>query len=86
MYFAFGSIIGNTFVNDAAANTVGVELPDAAVELAAAEVEVVVLELLLELLLLPQPTAKAETPIAAISAAARLARFTLNNRISSLVH
>ncbi len=78
MYFAFGSIIGNTFVKDAAANTVGVEPPDAAVD-ADVVAEVVVLELLLELLLLPQPTARAKTPIAASTAAAHLAGFALNN-------
>ena len=37
----------------------------------------------LELLLLPQPTAKAEIPIAASTAAARLAGFELNNGTSS---
>jgi hypothetical protein len=81
VYFALGSIIGNTFVNDAAANTVGVEPPDADVVVAAADVEVV----LLELLLLPQPTANAETPIAPTAAATRLAEFTLNNGTSSFV-
>jgi hypothetical protein len=79
VYVAFGSIIGNTFVNEAAANTVGVDPPDADVVVAAADVEVVVLELLL----LPQPTANAETPTAPRAAATRLADFTLNNRTSS---
>jgi hypothetical protein len=82
VYFALGSIIGNTFVSDAAANTVGVEPPDAAVVEGEVVVgaEVVALEVLL---LLPQPAAKAEIPIATSSAAARLAGFDLNNGMSS---
>src|ERR1022692_441541 len=53
VYFASGSIIGNTLVSDAAANTVGVEPPDAAavvvvvVDEDVAGAELVVLELLL---------------------------------------
>jgi DNA-binding XRE family transcriptional regulator len=54
--------------SDAAANTVGVEPLDAA--------EVVELEVVL---LLPQPTAKAEIPIAASPTAARLAGFEPDN-------
>jgi hypothetical protein len=42
VHVALGSIIGKTFVNEAAANTVGVEPPDADVVVAAADVEVVV--------------------------------------------
>jgi hypothetical protein len=80
VYFALGSIIGNTFVSDAAANTVGVEPPDAAV----VEGEVVVgAEVVALVLLLPQPAAKAEIPITTSSAAARLAGFELNNGKSS---
>jgi hypothetical protein len=66
--FAFGSIFGNTFVNDAAASTVGTDPPalDDAV-LAAAEFDVVAAgvdaELELELLL-PHAAASADTAIA----------------------
>jgi hypothetical protein len=88
VYFALGSIIGNTFVSDAAAKTVGVEPPEAAAVLDDADVAgaaLVELELL-ELPLLPQPTANAETPIVASTAATRPPEFTLNNRTSSLAH
>jgi hypothetical protein len=82
VYFALGSIIGNTFVSEAAANTVGVEPPDAAVVEGEVVVgaEVVALEVLL---LLPQPAAKAEIPIVRSSAAARLGGFELNNGSAS---
>lgn len=78
VYFALGSIIGNTFVSDAAANTVGREPEAAVVVLAGAEaavdVEAAALLGLVELELLPdpQPTANAEIPIAAATAADRL--------------
>jgi uncharacterized protein (DUF2342 family) len=82
--FAFESIIGKTLVSEAAANTIGFVPPAAAAadELVTAELEldeeeatdlvVVLLELLL-----PQPTAKADSPTAAATAAARLPQVTL---------
>ncbi|MBV9534199.1 MAG: helix-turn-helix transcriptional regulator, partial [Solirubrobacterales bacterium] len=59
MYLAFGSIIGNTFVREAAANTVGLEPPD---ELDELDECVVVVDLLL-----PQPTTSAHIAIAAMA-------------------
>ncbi len=71
MYFALGAMRGNTFVSDAAAITVGVEPPEAAVVVLDAVVvaagAAVLLELLLELLL-PQPAAHSEIPMAATAA------------------
>lgn len=67
MYFALGSICGNTFVSDAAANTVGTDPPlsddvlVAGVELDVAAGEDVEVELEL---LLPQPAARAHTATA----------------------
>ena len=70
MYFAFGSMTGNTFVSDAAANTVGWESPDASDELVDCEDErVVALGLLL-----PQPTTNEQIAIAAATTAVRPAR------------
>jgi hypothetical protein len=66
VYLPFGSIVGNTFVNDAAASTVGADPPPLAVVVAGAELDVVAagedVELEVELeLLLPQPAANADT-------------------------
>src|ERR1035438_8602356 len=66
VYFAPGSIRGNTLVSDAAANTVGRGLLEAAVELGcgavAAARDVVLLEPLL-----PQPPESAESPMTAVA-------------------
>jgi hypothetical protein len=84
--FAFESIIGKTFVSDAAASTIGfVLLVDAAV---VDDVVVAALELAdvvddeLEELLLPQPADTAETAIAAIPATTRLRAGVLSNGTS----
>jgi hypothetical protein len=67
VYFAVGSICGNTFISDAAANTVGTDPPlsddvlVAGVELDVAACEDVEVELEL---LLPQPAAMAHTATA----------------------
>jgi hypothetical protein len=92
VYFAFASIIGNTFVSDAAASTVGTEPPVLAAGLAGAEFvvdtdvvarEAAELELLL--LLLPQPTAAVNTPIAMITPNPRRAEVAPNKRTASLI-
>jgi hypothetical protein len=75
VYFAFESIIGNTFVSDAAAKTVGREPPEALDE----DECVVVLELLL-----PHPAASAHVAIAAAAMVMSRARGALRNRDSSL--
>ncbi len=85
--FAFGSIIGNTFVSEAAASTIGfVPLADAAVvdDVAAAELELAdVVDEELDELLLPQPADTAEMAIAATPATARLRAGVLSNGTSS---
>ncbi len=79
MYFAFGSIIGNTFDSDAAANTVGCEPLDAAGALVCDEVLAGCEDELLELLLLPHPAARAEVTIAVAAATVSVAHRELNN-------
>jgi hypothetical protein len=74
VYFAFGSIIGNTFVSDAAAKTVGRPL-DPLAELAGCDDEwVVVLELPL-----PQPVTSAKAATTEAARAASRARGALRN-------
>jgi hypothetical protein len=75
VYFAFESIIGNTFVSDAAANTVGREPPDALDK----DECVVVVDLLL-----PHPTTSAHVAIAVAAMAVSRARGALRNCHSSL--
>ena len=81
MYFALGSIIGKTFVRDAAASTVGGDPFDAGVAVVASARVVVAGEAGAELeleLLLPHPTtARAEVPSAANRVAIRLAEVEL---------
>lgn len=91
VYFAPGSISGNTFVSDAAASTVGTEPP--ALEVALADAEAVVDDdvaadceaVVLELLLLPHAAASAETPIA-IKTTTNRAEVALNTRTAFLTH
>lgn len=79
MYLALESIVGNTFVNDAAAYTVGGELLEVVEALAdCVEVCVVVFELLL-----PQPTTS--EPIAIAATAVSHGPGALRNSRSSFV-
>jgi hypothetical protein len=84
--FAFGSIIGNTFVNDAAASTVGTEPPPLGVVVAATELVRVAAggDVELGLLLLPQPAANADTPIVMTRAEKRRAELALAKTTASL--
>ena len=86
VYFAFGSISGNTFVSDAAASTVGTEPPPLAVAVAVAELDVVAADddVELELLLLPQPAASADTAIVITTAEIRRVEAALNKTTASL--
>src|SRR5580700_4777043 len=86
--FAFESIIGNTFVSEAAASTIGfvvlaaadvVDDDEAAAELGPAEV----VDEEVEELLLPHPAAIAEMATAAIPATARLRPGVVSNGTSS---
>jgi hypothetical protein len=85
--FAFGSIIGNTFVSEAAASTIGfVPLVAAAVvdDVVAADAEPAdVVDEELEELLLPHPAATAEMAAATIPAMARLRAGVLSNGTST---
>jgi hypothetical protein len=75
VYFAFESIIGNTFVSEAAANTVSRGPSDLLDE----DECVVVLDLLL-----PHPTASAHAAIVPAAMAVSRARGALRNRDFSL--
>jgi hypothetical protein len=84
VYFGFGSISGNTFVSDAAASTVGVDIPLPVVVLAPAPDDVVgAAELELEPLL-PQPAASADTAIVMAAAEIRRVQGVLIKTIASL--
>ena len=85
MYFAFGSICGNTLVSDAAASTVGWVAAVVAVVLAgalAAGAAVAGRELVVDELLLPQPAASAAPtiPIAKLRRTVPLITRTLSFR------
>ena len=88
MYFALGSICGNTFVSDAAASTVGTDPPlSDDVLVAGVELDVVAagedVELELELLL-PQPAARADTATAISTDQKRRAQIDLITTMASL--
>jgi hypothetical protein len=86
VYFALGSISGKTFVNDAAASTVGTDPRPLDVVVAGAELDVAAGCEAVELeLLLPQPTASADTAIAITAAEIPQAEFALTNRNVSYV-
>jgi DNA-binding XRE family transcriptional regulator len=84
VYFAFGSIVGNTFVSDAAARTVGADAPPLKAE-AAADFDVAVGDVELEPPR-PQPTASAANAIAMSPSGTRRAEVVAINRAASLVH
>ena len=83
--FAFGSIIGNTFVSDAAASTVGTEPPPLDVVVAVPKLDVVAAGEDDELeLLLPQPTASADTAIAMTTTEIHRPEVALTRKTPSL--